>query len=143
MSFDLIKHDPAKLAEAGYTFPIVTPDGEIQSATLTVRGAHSQKVRDFQRTVQNQWQARDAAAKRRGKDKADELTPAEYDELGVRSACARLIGWEGIVEEGKAVVYSEAEAERLMTAYPFLRELVVRESEENGNFTVKKTLSKS
>jgi hypothetical protein len=139
MSFDLIKHDPAKLAEAGYTFPIVTPDGNIQEATLTVRGAHSAKVRTFQRSIQNQWQQRDAAAKRRGKEKADELTPEEYDELGVRSACARLIGWTGLVENGKEVVYSESEAERLMTAHQFLRELVVSESENSGNFTQKKT----
>jgi hypothetical protein len=137
MAFDLKKNDPAKLAESGYTFKMVTPDGEIQEAKLTVRGAHSEKVRTFQRSVQNQWQARDAAAKRRGKDKADELTPEEYDDLGIRSACARLIGWEGFTEDGKEVVYSEDEAKRLMTAYPFLRDQVVKESEEAVNFRVK------
>lgn len=137
MAFDLKKNDPAKLAESGYTFKMVTPDGEIQEAKLTVRGAHSEKVRNFQRSVQNQWQARDAAAKRRGKDKADELTPEEYDDLGIRSACARLIGWEGFTEDGKEVVYSEDEAKRLMTAYPFLRDQVVKESEEAVNFRVK------
>ena len=142
MTFDLKKNDPAKLAESGYTFKMVTPDGSVQEAKLTVRGAHSAKVRDFQRSVQNKWQQRDAAAKRRGKDKAEELTPEEYDSLGVDSACARLIGWEGFTEDGKEVLYSESEAIRLMTDYPFLREQVVRESEENGNFTLTKTLNK-
>jgi hypothetical protein len=137
MTFDLKKGDPAKLAENGYTFKMVTPDGNVQEAKLTVRGAHSTKVRDFQRSVQNQWQQRDAAAKRRGKEKADELSPEEYDDLGVRSACARLIGWEGFTEDGKEVLYSESEAVRLMTDYPFLREQVVKESEDSVNFRSK------
>lgn len=137
MTFDLKKNDPAKLAADGFTFNMVTPDGNVQEAKLTVRGAHSKKVRDFQRSVQNQWQMRDKAAKNRGKTQADELSPEEYDDLGVRSACARLIGWEGFTEDGKEVLYSEAEAVRLMTDYPFLREQVVKESEDSVNFRSK------
>jgi hypothetical protein len=137
MSFDLKKNNPAVLAEAGHTFKITTPDGEIQEATMTVRGAHSQKVRDFQRTVQNQWQMRDKAAKNRGKTQADELSPEEYEDLGIRSACARLIGWSGFTEDKKEIVYSEAEAIRLMKEYPFLREQVVKESEDTTNFRSK------
>jgi hypothetical protein len=136
MSFDIKKNDPTKLAEAGHTFKIETPDGEVQDATVTVRGTNSPKVKDFLRTSHNQWRMRDAQAKKRGKEPED-LTIDELEDFGIRSAVVRIIGWKGIEEDGKVIVFSPEEAVRLMTEHAFLRDAVVKESDNALNFRSK------
>jgi hypothetical protein len=137
MSFDFVKNNPATIAEAGYTFSLTTPDGETHpKVKFTVRGALSPEVRQFGRGLQNQFQMREKAAKARKQD-VEDLSPEELDDLGIRSACARLIGWSGVKRDGVDTPYSEAAAKQLMTENPWLREIIVKESESALNFRTK------
>lgn len=133
MSFDIKKHNPTDVAEAGYEFNVVLPDGTETDAKIKVRGSNSPRVKDFYRTAFSQMQMKEQAAKRRGKE-VEPMTIQESEEFAIRSSALRIISWQGLEEDGKEVVFSRDEAERMMTAYPFLRDIVTRESEELLNF---------
>ena len=75
---------------------------------------------------------REQRAKRTGKD--EELSLEEAEEFAARAAAVRVIGWSGIAEDGKEVVFSKDEAERIFLAYPFIREQVMEESNNILNF---------
>lgn len=125
---DLSKNDPSKQAEAGYTFNVVMPDGTKTDATITVRGSNSPVVKNYSRRVYQEFKVREQQAKRRGRE-VEELTLEEAEELAAQSAAVRVIGWTGIGEEGKEVKFSKEEAERIMKAYPFIREAVMENSD--------------
>lgn len=134
MSFDFVTNNPAKVAEAGYTFELITPNGEVHpDIKFTVRGALSPEVQKYIRTLRNQWKMREKAAKNR-KQEVEDLTDAELDDYGVRSALARLIGWEGVKRDGVVVPYSKEAAEQLLTENAWLRDIIVGESENALNF---------
>lgn len=133
MSFDFKKNNPTDVAEAGYEFTVVLPDGTETEAKIKVRGSNSPKVKTFYRTAFNQMRLRESAAKKRGKD-AEDMTLEESEDFAIRSSAVRIISWNGFAEDGKEVVYSHPEAERMMADYPFLRDLVTKESEELLNF---------
>lgn len=133
MSFDIKKHNPTDVAEAGFEFTVVLPDGTETDAKIKVRGSNSPKVKDFYRKAFNEMQIKESAAKRRGKE-AEPMSLDESEDFAVRSSAVRIISWSNIEEDGKPVVFSKDEAERMMKAYPFLRELVTKESEEITNF---------
>ena len=133
MSFDIKKHNPTDVAEAGFEFTVVLPDGTETDAKIKVRGSNSPKVKDFYRKAFNEMQIKESAAKRRGKE-PEPMSLDESEDFAVRSSAVRIISWSNIEEDGKPVVFSKDEAERMMKAYPFLRELVTKESEEITNF---------
>jgi hypothetical protein len=136
MALDLIKNDPAALAETGYTFTLCLPDGSETDAKLTVRGVNSPAVKNYSRKVYQEFKTREQAAKRRGRD-PEELSLEDAEELAVNSAAVRLIGWEGIEENGKPVKFEKEEVKRILTQYPFIRENVMKESDEILNFRPK------
>lgn len=131
--FDLKKHNPAKLAEAGYTFEVETEAGVKTGIKLTVRGSSSPVVKAHARKVYQEQKIREQQAKRRGKELETDLD--EADDTMAEFAAKRLIGWEGLVEDGKEVKYSEAEAYRIMREYDFLRVQVLDESDNVLNFS--------
>ena len=133
MSFDIKKHNPTDVAEAGFEFTVVLPDGTETDAKIKVRGSNSPKVKDFYRKAFNEMQIKESAAKRRGKE-PEPMSLDESEDFAVRSSAVRIISWSNIEEDGKPVLFSKDEAERMMKAYPFLRELVTKESEEITNF---------
>ena len=133
MSFDIKKHNPTDVAEAGFEFTVVLPDGTETDAKIKVRGSNSPKVKDFYRKAFNEMQIKESAAKRRGKE-PEPMSLDESEDFAVRSSAVRIISWANIEEDGKPVVFSKDEAERMMKTYPFLRELVTKESEEITNF---------
>jgi len=131
--FDLSKNDPAKLSEAGFTFDLELPNGTVTEAKITVRGNSSPAVKNYGRRKYQEFKQREAAAKRRGKEPED-LTLEEAEELAVEAAVVRTIGWTGIAEEGKEVVFSPEEATRLFTKYPFIRSQVTEKADDINNF---------
>ena len=133
MSFDIKKNNPTDVAEAGYEFTVVLPDGTETEAKIKVRGSNSPKVKAFYRTAFNQMRLRENAAKKRGKE-VEDMSLEESEDFAIRSSAVRIISWSGLAEDGKEVVYSNPEAERMMTDYPFLRDLVTKESEDLLNF---------
>ena len=129
---DLIKVDPSKAAEAGYEFVVTLPDGTETDAKIKVRGVNSPKVKTFGKQVYKQMQMQEKSAKARGK--TYEVTLEEAEELSVKSAAVRVISWSGIAENGKEIACTEDEVIRILTAYPFIREQVMGESDEVTNF---------
>ncbi len=136
MALDLTKNNPAVLAEAGYTFTLCLPDGSETDAKLKVIGVNSPAVKNYSRRMYQEFKTREQAAKRRGRE-ADELSLEEAEELAVNSAAVRLIGWEGLEENGKPIPFNKEEVVRVLTQYPFIRENVMKESDEILNFRPK------
>lgn len=130
---DLVKNNPADKAEAGYEFTVVLPDGTETDAKIKVRGQNSPVVKAFGRKTFKEIQMREQRAKRTGKQE-EEMTLEEAEEFAARAAAVRVIGWSGIAEDGKEVVFSKDEAERIFLAYPFIREQVMEESNNILNF---------
>lgn len=130
---DLSKNNPAEIAEAGFEFNIVLPDGTETDAKIKVRGRNSPVVKTHARKVFKELQMKEQAARRRGKE-AEDLSLEEAEELAVRNAVVRIISWSGIAEDGKEIAFSKEEAERILTKYTFIREQVMEESDNILNF---------
>lgn len=129
---DLVKSDPAKVAEAGFEFNVVLPDGTETDALIKVRGKNSKKVQMFSRTLFQELNIRSEANIRRGKK--DNLSIDESEELACRVAANRIISWKGLGKDGVEVSFSEDNAESVLKEYPFLREQVMEESDNLMNF---------
>lgn len=136
MSFDLIKQDFSKAAESGYTFELVLPTGAPADAKLTVIGDMSPTVKNYSRRKFAEWQQKASIAKRKGKD-VDDMNLDEAEAMAVESALVRLVGWEGITEDGKPVVFTKEKAEAVLTAHPWIREAVMQEASDVTNFQPK------
>lgn len=130
---DLSKNNPAEIAEAGFEFNIILPDGTETDAKIKVRGRNSPVVKTHARKVFKELQMKEQAARRRGKE-AEDLSLEEAEELAVRNAVVRIISWSGIAEDGKEIAFSKEEAERILTKYTFIREQVMEESDNILNF---------
>ena len=129
---DLVKSDPAKVAEVGFEFNVVLPDGTETDALIKVRGKNSKKVQMFSRTLFQELNIRSEANIRRGKK--DNLSIDESEELACRVAANRIISWKGLGKDGVEVSFSEDIAEGVLKEYPFLREQVMEESDNLMNF---------
>lgn len=133
MSFDLVKQDFSKAAELGYTFELKLPTGAASGAKLTILGDMSPTVKAYSRKKFSEYQLKQAVARRKNKD-PDDMSLEEAEELAVESALVRLVGWEGITEEGKAVAFSKDKAAEVLTAHSWIREAIVQESADITNF---------
>lgn len=133
MAFDIVKDDFSKVAEIGYTFELKLPTGAPSGAKLTVIGEMSKTVKDYSRKKFAEWQQRQAIAKRKGKE-AEELSLEEAEELSIESALVRLIGWEGITENGKEIPFSKEKAAQVLRDHPWIRDAIMQESADVTNF---------
>lgn len=135
MAFDLNKQDFSKAAELGYTFELKLPTGEGSGAMLTVLGDNAPTVKAYGRKVFQQWQQRQAIAKRKGRE--DDMSLEEAEEAAVDAALVRLIGWSGIEEDGKAVKFSKEKAREILTQHSWIREAIMQEASDILNFRPK------
>lgn len=133
MAFDIVKDDFSKAAELGYTFELKLPTGAPSGAKLTVIGEMSKPVKEYSRKKFAEFQQKQAIAKRKGKE-VEDLTLEEAEELAVESALVRLIGWEGIQENGKDVPFSKEKAAEVLRAHPWIRDAIMQESADITNF---------
>lgn len=133
MAFDLVKDDFNKSSEIGYTFELKLPTGAPSGAKLTVIGEMSKTVRDYSRKKFAEWQQKQAIAKRKGKE-VEELSLEEAEELAVEAALVRLVGWEGILENGKEVPFTKEKAADVLRTHSWIRDAVMQESADITNF---------
>ena len=129
---DLTLKDPAKVAEAGFEFNVVLPDGTETEATVKVRGKNSKKVQAFSRALSQELTIRNESNVRRGKK--NDMSIEEAEELACRVAANRVITWKGLGKDGAEIPFSEGVAEDLLKEYPFLREQIMEESDNILNF---------
>lgn len=134
MAFDTTRAaSTAQASEAGHEFEPIYPDGSPLGAKITVRGPRSQAVRDHAARMYAKSTARELQAKKTGKP-AEPLTLAQVDESLTDLAVAYTMGWSGMETAGQALPHSDDEARELYTAHPWLREQVINEAQDLGNF---------
>lgn len=133
--FDIVKQDFSKSAEAGYTFELKLPDGSLSGAKLTIIGDMSPAVKAYGRRKFTEFQARAATAKRKGKE--DQIDLDEAEDSAIEGALVRLIGWEGITENGKPVEFSKEKAAEVLRAHAWIREAIMEEASDVTNFRPK------
>jgi hypothetical protein len=131
--FDIVKQDFSKSAENGYTFELKLPDGTPSGAKLTIIGDMSKTVKAYGRRKFSEFQQRAATAKRKGKD-IDQIDLDEAEDSAIESALVRLIGWQGITENGKVVEFSKEKAAEILRAHPWIREAIIEEASDVTNF---------
>ncbi len=132
--FDLAKNNIAEKSEAGFEFEVRMPETNDKTGFfITVRGKDSKTVKAYQRKKFQEYQLKDAQAKRRGKE-VEQMTLEDAEDLAVESAVLRVMDWRGLQENGVEVVYSKEAAERIFKEHSWIREAVVEESDKLVNF---------
>ena len=138
MAFDLQSQNYSTAAEEGFTLELQLPDGTVSDATLTILGDLSPTVKNFGKRKYKEFKQQQESAKRRGKEW--ELSLDDAEEESCEAALVRLIGWNGITEGGKKVEFSKEKAKETLKAHSWIREVIMQESANVGNFTPKVTL---
>jgi hypothetical protein len=134
--FDLSVHDFGKIAEEGFEFEVTMPGtGAGTDAFITVRGEQSPTVKAFGRRKFNEMQMKQQAAKRRGKEYDLDLEEAE--QMSIEAAVIRILSWRGFGEDGKELPFSKENAERILAKHSWLKEQIMENSADVGNFTAK------
>lgn len=144
MSFDLSSFRPTSdLCEVGYSFEPRLPGGESGiGATITVCGPQSAAVRAHNEARYDMARRREAMAKKRGKE-VDSIGLAEIEGALIDLAVAHTTGWTGFVDGGQPVPFTPQAARDLYTKHPWLRDQVLAEGQELGNFLPKSSSSSS
>jgi hypothetical protein len=130
--FDIAKQNPVSAAEAGYKFDVTLPDGSKTDFKITVRGDNSPTVKNHGRSVYQQIKTQEQQAKRRGKEWEIDLDEAE--DMSSEAAAVRVIGWEGLAENGKEVPFTKEKAIALFKEHAWLRDQVMEASQNPFNF---------
>jgi hypothetical protein len=128
--FSLNDLDITKQCEGGFEFE-VTDDttGKGTGVYLTVVGAHAESVQKFTSKKLNERRVFDDMNERRGK-KAQVRRIEDDVEFGIELAAIRITGWRGISDE-----FTPANAIKLCTVNPTIREQILKASEDLANFT--------
>lgn len=134
MGFDLAKNNFAEMAEAGYEFELKLPvTEEATGAFITVRGDESKTVKAFGRKKLAEYQAKIAAAKKRGKE-VDDLGYEEAEDMAVEAAIVRIISWKGIEDGGEQVPFTKENADRILREHAWIRNQIMEEASQVLNF---------
>lgn len=133
--FDIKSHDFSTSAAEGYAFSLKLPTGADAGAKLTILGELSPTIKNYSRKRFAEYQQRQQMAKRKGKE--EDLSLEEAEEMAVENALVRLVGWEGIVEDGKDVKFSKEKAREILTAHSWIRDQIISESQDVLNFSPK------
>ncbi len=101
--------------EKGIDVAITHPGtGEPLGITVTVAGPDSDRQRKARAVITN-----DRIEKRIRKATADRL-----DEEALTMTCAAIIGWDGVIVDGKAVEFNPCNASILLKRFPFIRDQI-------------------
>ena len=136
MGFDLIKHNFSESAAEGFSFELKLPTGAPTGTKLTVLGEMSPTVKLYSRKKFAEYQQRQVMLKRKGKED-EQISLDEAEEMAVENALVRLVGWEGISEEGKEIKFTKEKAREVLTAHSWLRDQIISESQDVLNFQPK------
>lgn len=144
MAFKTTTPTAAAASESGHEFEPRypgRPDGI--DAFITVRGPRSPVMRAYAARSLAESQARELEAKRQRQD----VQPLSLDEIDARTldvAVQFTMGWRGFEGAGGAPLeFSEAAARKLYTDHPWIRDQVIAEAQELGNFIKPLSISSS
>lgn len=135
MSFNSQSTTAAAASEAGYAFEPDYPGTSTPiGATLVLRGPNSEAVRAHQARRFDLAQARELGYKRRGKE-APALTLDELDASLTDLAVVYVMRWSGVDDaQGQPIACTPDNARQLFTDHPWLRDKVIFEGQQLGNF---------
>lgn len=105
-SISILNFDAVAESEIGVPVAIKNPDGTETGLTLHVIGDNSDAVQKFSARVLREMRAREAQAKKAGKEV--ELDLDRIKEQNVEGAALRVIGWEGVDEAFDADLLKKA-----------------------------------
>lgn len=129
--FDLDDLDAVSASETPFELEYIRADGANTGVFLLVLGSQSEKVQSEVNRLVNDRRKKQAqaAALRKGADKAD-FTPIEDDiAFGHRLTAVRLVGWRGIKQE-----WSAENAYRLVSRNSEIAEQITTASNDVANF---------
>lgn len=137
MGFNLNKNDLVQQAEDGYEFELTHPDtNEGLGGFITVRGARSKTIENFNRKKMNEYLREEQAQKAKGKQQ--HKTYEDLEETLVARAVLSVISWREFNEtvDGKEVPipFSKERATELFTAQPWMRDQVLEASNDSEKF---------
>lgn len=132
MAFDIVKTNLAERAETGFEFEVKLPDGSPTEFFVTVRGTQSPKVKGYSKRVFNQLQVKEQQAKR--KNKENEFSLEDAEDMAVESAVVRIVTWRGLEEAGKEIPFNEENGRRIMRDLDWVRAQVLDEADIAANF---------
>lgn len=135
MGFDIALHNFSEAAEQGYTFNLHFPNGDDSKAKLTILGDMSPTVENYNKKTYKDWNRQTKVAE--GKNKKYEPELEDFEDMSLKSALVRLIGWEGMTENGKVVPFSKEKATEFLTIHKWVRQTIMSEAAEVANFTPK------
>lgn len=103
-----------------------------QSFIIKVIGANSDKVRDYSISQYKKFNKKSEIAKKQGKEY--QLSDDEIKGLAVENAMVRVVGWSGVLIDGKPADYDAEKMENWLHLNPTICKRIVDESEDLGNF---------
>ena len=124
--------DVGKACETPYKFEVKDDEtGKGVGIFLSVIGAHAPVLLDFIKKTQDERRVADAMAEKRDpRGKQVHVRPIQEDiDYSTELVAIRIVGWEGIKQP-----YSHAEAIRLCTINPSIKEQILAVSENLKNF---------
>lgn len=128
-TFDISDLDVQTYAEEGVEVPIVNPrTNEPTGVVIRVQGAFSSRFRELvaRRKRQQALRAKSAVARA--------VSPSDDDDDTSEVLAEVTLGWENVVEHGKPIPFSKAEARRVFEKYPVIRGQVLAAAIDVGNF---------
>lgn len=135
MALDLGKTNIAKSSSEGFEFEVIIPEVFESTGTyLTVRGSQAPEVRNFLKQKYNQEQAK-ALRNKNKKEEVPDLEEAE--QFMIDNALVRLIGWRNMLENDVELPFNKENATRILTEHSWIRQLILDESDNLGNFVKK------
>ncbi len=104
----------AQAQEEGIDVSILHPKtGESLGITIKVAGPDSDRQKKARRAVQTE---------RLNMSRNKRPTVPELEADGLKVTVASIISWDGVIENGQAVVLTAENATSILTKYPFIRE---------------------
>ena len=100
---------------------ITAPDGSSTDIKISVYGSGSKEYMQAVRKLTDE---------NAGKD----ITASLNHEAGVKLLASVTAGWEGVEEQGEALVFSQEEAERIYDEYPWIAKQVDEFIGKNKHF---------
>ena len=125
MTFDLASLDTSSASERGASLDVLHPTtGEKLGIAITLAGADSPTYVQAQRAMVN----------RRIRARGKQVTAEQVEDDAVDLIASCVLGWSGVLVDGKALECTKANAKELLARFPWIKEQCSEFMGERANF---------